>query len=256
MRILSKYHDYYDSAAGHGLDPERLYRRQSEHRVVETRFWNGHPHALPVPWTRDWCLGWEPVRSVVIGFCGRYYSAWIDATWEFTPENITSQRSAKHWLPLDEAVAKLVAFSDQIDRGWWFRNDPVWLERTVREHGRIVSEIPADAKIFRLLECPVFVLAGQGGYGARSVHTVEVITNPRLQNLGFERVRDSFSAFQDIATFLANDLVDIDAAPPTVGGDEVVARAKGFDEHSFRTMPPGRKKLNRKLNRERKRSGE
>jgi hypothetical protein len=82
---------------------------------------------------------------------------------------------------------------------------------------------------------------------------LEIVTNPRLANLGFEKQLDAFSTFQQIATFLSNELVGRDEAPTTVGGDLVVAQSKGFDEFSFRTLSPGQRKLNRMENRARKR---
>ena len=83
--------------------------------------------------------------------------------------------------------------------------------------------------------------------------SVEIITNPRLATLGFQQELDAFSAFQEITMFLGSALVAEPFVPDTVGDDELVARSKGFDEHSFRTASPGAKKANRKRNKEAKR---
>ncbi len=56
--------------------------------------------------------------------------------------------------------------------------------------------------------------------------------------------------------FLSGVLADLDRMPITTGGDEVVARSKGFDEFSFRNTAPGQKKLNRAENKKRKRNNE
>lgn len=80
-----------------------------------------------------------------------------------------------------------------------------------------------------------------------------LIANPRLADLGFQRILDPYACFQAIETFLGNQLAPPDLAPQRVGGDEIVAAQKGFDARSFRTDAPGRKKENRAANRLRKR---
>ena len=55
-----------------------------------------------------------------------------------------------------------------------------------------------------------------------------------------------------VSQYMSSVLCIKDDGPQTVGGDKVVAYAKGFDEYSFRTMAPGQKKTNRKNNKLRK----
>lgn len=48
--------------------------------------------------------------------------------------------------------------------------------------------------------------------------------------------------------FLGGVLSRHENIPPTTGGDEVLLRAKGFDEQSFKTASPGKKHKRRHKN--------
>jgi hypothetical protein len=187
-----------------------------------------------------------PVRSVTLGFCGRYFSTWLEATLPFTHESFAINSKDRHWLTLEEALDVTRDFITDREDGRWVRR---WIDRQLhimREHHSKVASLPRDLPPFLSLNSPVFAIAS-------SVRNLQILTNPRLQTLGFEKVIDAFRAFQDISTFLGNDLTESNATPLTVGGDEVIAKAKGFDEMSFRTAAPGHKKLNRKAHKVKKR---
>lgn len=251
MRIISKFHDYYDSAMAYGLDPARLYSRVPEMRTVDLRFWPGSRAVLPFPFRGYWGKS-SPARSLTVGFCGRHFPVWVDSAWPLGAEEFSSHEKERRWRSQEEALGDPNGYS-----GRYFEEQRERERRAMIEHDVKVRQAPRDVRAFRALGCPIYVLAATGGFGyyGWAPKEVQVITNPRLANLGFERVLDPYSAFQAIATFLENELAMTEAGPDTVGGDEVVARSKGFDETSFRTAAPGQKKLNRKANRERKRTG-
>jgi hypothetical protein len=195
-----------------------------------------------------------PIRSLTLGFCGKHFPIWVDFELPLDIGGLADHDKQKRWLSLEEALEKYQKFVAE-SNPWKLSGKPDWeyRRRLIVEHHRRVRKAPANVAPFRVLRCPIYVVARLDN-SWREPATVQIVTNPRLSNLGFERVLDSFSAFQTIATFLDNELATTEAGPDTVGGDEVVARAKGFDEHSFRTSAPGQKKQNRQANRERKRA--
>ena len=65
--------------------------------------------------------------------------------------------------------------------------------------------------------------------------------NPVLSDLGFQKIKDPYTAYQDIDTFVSNDLVRIDN-PADNFSDELKIHAHGFDKKSFRKAPTKRKK--------------
>jgi len=249
MRIISKFRDYYDSAMAHGLDPARLYSRVPELHELDLRFWPGSRAVFPRVSRGMWGIV-SPVRSLTLGFCGRHYPLWVDASWPFGVEEFSGHEKVKRWFTFDEAVeAQRIAF-DGKRPSWAGRGESegLYQGRLMTQHDGKVAGSPADPAIFRSFGCPIYVLEVSGGgyYGQAEPTHGQLISNPRLANFGFERVIDAFSAFQSIATFLDNELANTESGPNTVGGDEVVARSKGFDEQSFRTAAPGQKKLSRK----------
>jgi hypothetical protein len=114
-----------------------------------------------------------------------------------------------------------------------------------------ISNTPVDLRIHHIFEAPI-LLTYPAGWQLRDKHVVPILINPCLRNLKFQSLYDPFSCFQEISMFLANELAPPDIAPLRTGDDQTIARAKGFDDQSFRTAAPGIKKLNRKANRKRK----
>lgn len=82
------------------------------------------------------------------------------------------------------------------------------------------------------------------------------VVNPELEDIGFVRVIDPFTTYQEISMFLGGVLTTRETSTTTVGSDKVIIAQKGFDPvESFRIKAPGSKKIQRKLNRERKKGG-
>lgn len=183
-------------------------------------------------------------KSVILLFCGRSYVYWLDCA-RFghlasgtSSEKLMDFQSIQPWL------------ADLPNRKEFFYTHYVpEIEKAVKRM-KPFDGTELDLATFYAFNVPSLLVSRipeQGG-GKR----FEVLTNPRLQSIDFVRRMDPFTAFQSIETFIGSVIGRADEIPYTVGSDEVIARQKGFDEHSFRTMAPGLKKLHRKVNRNRK----
>ena len=253
MRIISKFHDYYDSAMGFGQDPGLVYRRDMKVQVIESRLWPGPETVLSAlvgkPWPYDWS---RALRSSLIGFCGRFY--WMCYKHPLVVGlDVTTNKEV--WLTDGQILEIETVLEDyRRESAWMTRRFGTREERVARTLSTVreaIASLPREESIFRALNAPVF-LATCSDPSWDHGFEVEITTNPRLATLGFQHVLDPFSAFQEIAMFLGSALATEDQAPRTVGDDRTIASAKGFDDQSFRTQAPGSKKTNRKLNRERK----
>ena len=131
------------------------------------------------------------------------------------------------------------------------RRGKAFCVKNVSTFARGMAGLAVDHDAHHYWRAPSLLLARRIGNGGPKQYAV--LRNPVLRDLEFQRVMDPFTAFQEIAMFLGGVLAVEDKAPLRAGSDEVVARQKGFDEWSFRTMSPGQKKLNRRANRLRKR---
>jgi hypothetical protein len=242
MRIISKFHDYYDSAQGYGQDPNLLYRRETDELVF--RPWGGDPR---ITQALDE-VKWSELKLGVLAFCGRIFPIWFPEALEVTVENLCKQTTEKMWLAPEEVEELLNSQEESMMRRKYWWDSAVGITRRVAPyHGLVIG-----AESFRLVSAPAFLCLRDGSSWPR-VTNLKVIRNPRLVNLGLQKLIDPFSAFQEIAMYLGSALTAEDTAPRTVGDDRIIARAKGFDDQSFRTAAPGQKKLQRAENRKRKR---
>jgi hypothetical protein len=62
-------------------------------------------------------------------------------------------------------------------------------------------------------------------------------TNVKLLDYDFQKVKDAYQIYQDIDTYLGNELAINKDVPDSTGTDIDLARAKGFNKLSFRKEP-------------------
>ena len=73
----------------------------------------------------------------------------------------------------------------------------------------------------------------------------EYVINPCLKELGFQKIVDPYTAFQEIDMYLGNNMAD--QFDPTLGRtDNEIRDSHGMDKWSFRNPAPGRKKRKQK----------
>lgn len=241
MRIISDFKDYYDS--GMGLDHEKdpLYLRKHEEdnilysdlpesirqsancSTIDLSFGLRTEIVLPPSPTQPY-YDRQTFSPRFLLFCGKAYGFWSSTgtTTEEMFQLILEDRQNKRRLRTPSMDSYLLPFG-----------------------------LPVAHDLHVRFNSPILLIGGFQrmvfGYQAR-IHI-----NPSLSRLRFYRFFDPFAAYQEIQTFIGSVLVQHDQAPQRVGSDEVIAAQKGFDpKYSFRTLPPGRKKENRKLNRARK----
>ena len=274
MRIISKYHDYYDGAMAHGIDPSLIYKRDQELVKASEVDWN--PGSVvdgifdSYPWDRNYWMNSTDLALLL--FCGKAYPYWYtqakdqatqkDRVWVVTCEALIERAGALYKRrrefkeergqirtgdPFFPRLSEAEGFLSGKDEFW----GPRFRAKNVEAFAKQVAGRPVDHNAHHHWKAPSLLLARRSGNGGPKQYAV--LRNPVLKDLEFQKVMDPFTAFQEIAMFLGGVLAVEDQAPLRVGSDEVVARQKGFDEWSFRTMPPGQKKLNRRANRIRKR---
>jgi hypothetical protein len=254
VRIISKFRDYYDSVQAHGQDPTLVYRRTTQEFAPQPHlFRHGDLYriAISAPHSHRWqVFGW------LVVFCGRLYPVW---------------KCEEHWcLDANEVALYLHDYWARNPKSYYPGSDD--FEETGRYrldiHGhrtrlgvcrvdidgflRQFSGFQVGPSIHQEFGAPVLLVCCMSDWSSEEI---KVVANPRLQELRFFTKVEPYTAYQEIAMYLGNELAQPDIAPQAVGDDETLARAKGFDEQSFRTKAPGNKKLNRKANKARKRQG-
>lgn len=248
MRIISPFKDYYDSAQAYGIDPYLRYYRQP--KLIEKIRLQDY---FPLPGIKSRLGYWNVIlaRTGLLIVCGRIYPFLLPNETVNFDQCQDSHAQLTRILPISRNDQRIV--SEEIDLP--FRDQNYWLE-IVNDYFDELDEVrgtQVNSAIHRYVGAPVLLTTfNQTDPWTPDAEPVQAITNPRLANFGFQSILDPFTCFQEIAQYLGNELAQPDIAPLRTGDDETIARAKGFDEQSFRTAAPGTKKLNRKINRARK----
>ena len=244
VKIVSPFKDYYDSMRAMDREPDPLYLRDTRTLDVERGWWARRPHQNPAMHDRRnavdplWTTTTIPQHPQlagtgrgVVGFCGRLYPF------------LTSGRVVCWTLP--HFIAAVTAAADDAEdrrvrderRQWldrYERNDRLhefsaraW-DHFMASRTRVVDDAP-----FRFFDAPVLVVTDE-----------HVVVNPQLRFYNFATQVDVYTAWQDLSTFLGNNLVkNVDVPRPV--SDRLKAEAHGFDQQSFRKAKRARAKVDR-----------
>jgi hypothetical protein len=213
VRIISKYKDYYDSAQGYGIDTTLVYERterEVKHPPVKGRTDNVWmiPRRFDLPGKK---FKWE-AECIVVGFCGQLYPCIIARTWYTYPEVPPTYVFYDHAM-YEEFLERFSVSSNR------FGGD------RLTDFFTTFSE--KSDKWFLEYNAPIFVVTCPHYDRVPIVHI-----NCALEEYQFYRIKDAYTAFQDISTYLGNVLV----GPKDILTieDKYKIEQHGFDKFSFR----------------------
>jgi hypothetical protein len=241
MLIRSDFHDYYDSALGiTGVDSDIIYRRFT-HTIADAdppegwfdapnqrRFFGRVTGYYPL-FSR--VAGYSLVREFIVGFCGE---AWYGI--EISRSGETKHNPFKNIFVYDDDIGTFIA--EYITPPHLMYEEGGSYNRFLDLRHRLgkYQDSGAISRLHRSHNVPVFVYIMGGS----------LILNPQLQEFGFMKVKETFSAFQDLQSYVGGVL---QAEAPEILDISDLDRLKqhGFDEKwSFRNPnPPNRKQHKR-----------
>lgn len=233
MRIISKFQDYYDSAAGYGIDKSLVYVRKTEtmgNINVMPRYNSCSASALHFNtyWSSKYQRYYTLVRKCIV-FCGTPYFIYHIERGENRYCYVGGDR-IKTFTDLYEAQEFLETLQiKKIQRPYWDQ----W--KDTKEAIKRVDWLEQHQQY----NCPIFAL-----YGPKSDFTQEgfrkehlfLVGNPCLKDDNFYKFVDPYTAFQEISMFIGGVL-------STAGNDMVqltdadLHAKHGYDKWSFRKMP-------------------
>lgn len=208
MYIISKFRDYYDTAATYGIDKTCVYERTE--KVIPYRLEEAHSRVLREhsSWFDDGLI------CGVIGFCGQLYPV------ANTPNAEPTIYYAKTEVP--EAAQKTFRsylYGPNID--FWDAGEWSCLKPIFQDH-----------------KAPVFLIQ-------KNSRKVELVLNPCLKPFEFYRIKPSAQAFQEIFQYISG-VLGVSTNPMASISDKKMAEKKGFDERSFKKDPGGKKRGKKK----------
>lgn len=246
MLIVSKFHDYYDTASVHGVDKTCVYLRNEEKIEIHGRGWRGDPNVILKDGTRfhlGQIASYETKRFVnadyefkkaILGFCGEIYPL-IKVVKTYSgyprpqPETYCfyDQPSFANFMAEEGIEGKKYRY------GSWYR-DRFDIDTDQGIHNFFDPNRWTQLEdLFAAFHVPCWV-----------VRESTVKLNPNLKKLGFMKIKDPQSAFQDIYMYMSGVL----GAPPKPTkpiDDKIMAASKGHDgEYSFK-KPPGKRGKNK-----------
>jgi len=244
MRIISKFHDYYDSIQSVGYDPELVYvRKQTTGRISKVSGWGvmGNPKfdmPLDMPHFSESFI--EHIRGMrhtygfrsympadftlfLVGFCGKYYLGGTHVTHDstFTYEPTATTQTFYDYDQADEYFLTYHKSKKQKPKRY-----PI-LKRLGESS---ITPFNDSIEPFRIINAPCFLVP------LHLMHDMEVTVNPCLADYQFYRLFDTYTAYQEIAMFLSGVLGWPENATVDIS-DTDMRDAKGFDDWSFKTPP-------------------
>lgn len=251
MRIISKFRDYYDHAAGMGIDKTLIYKR-SETRIelqkneefptyINDMF---KTMASPYRFRNNNCFTFN---EYVLGFCGKFYPFLNLKTDAFTtPTSNNLERD--NYLHSETAIR---AFLNNKRFGPMYTD---WTKRysskelcdswnplfCAQQYNKVFSQCPEHDEEFHAFNTPIILYAISDREWSKSKNrwTTDkwMKLNPDLSKLNFVTVIDPYTAFQEIAMYMSgvigcreNDMIQI--------SDTDMRDAKGFYDMSFKKHP-------------------
>lgn len=233
MLIVSKFHDYYDTAVGMGVDKTVVYERATDDsawREVTQSTADHRFNGLRVGRDR-WNVS---LFCAEVGFCGTWYPAVradVDAAWP-----ARSPAPAVFYTP--ETLAEFmhncgIAATPRHRARWRTARSDLILQGT--EACKAYFKPYEDETLFRKHKCPVLVrrTVQLSEFADRSRATGHYAVNPRLADWQFQKVKDPFAAFQEIFMFISGVLgVNTREIITLLDVDKI--HKHGFDKFSFR----------------------
>lgn len=241
MRIISKFHDYYDGLATFEKT-DRIYDRKSESYSIDLKRKYGKGSGLyDLRWTfhvgeSDWLVNnrvcWRVRNAVygVLGVCGKLYPTMSVIVSETHDSPILNN----YFYHLEDLAIFLESQKVRVNmRSYWGE------QIQPKEVLPMLVNNQCIKNMFTEFQTPIFYLEfipncrGIGKFdGIKNQHVLT--TNVRLVDFQFQKFKDAWQVYQDIDTYLGNELALNKNVPDSTGNDVDLAKAKGFDKWSFR----------------------
>jgi len=226
MRIISKFKDYYDGVGAGDLDHIPVYERHEKQIELIQPFprgWRQSKYLIvnrnnKVSGFKSGLVTERSLYTYVIGYCGELYPIL-----KVVQDNGSI---SKYWYEYDVST-----YLNYVEKPRWSFDRH---EQNLNEWLELIKTLKLK-DIFKEHNVPVFIFDGFEIDTRKGTQPVlQVTLNPRLRKYEFYKVKEPYTAYQDIRVYVGNDLAhDTEVDVPT-GDDKTLAESKGYDKWSFR----------------------
>ena len=240
----NKFHDYYDGIAKQYTDKTIVYDRT--HKINDkslifknellTKYYKISSR-LPEHSSRGETGVYKlfDVTPLLLCFCGKLYITFEVKDTYFKPGNADMEIK---YLSSQDEVLEFINEYEFDSRRIYFARDSDFTSKNINDAYATIDRINCD-DILIDNNAPVILFRGSlAGYTSGEV----AIINPRLSDTGFIKIKEPFTCFQDIQTYISNVLVNNDNKNIVKIGNNDLIQSKGFDlKSSFRKESNSRK---------------
>lgn len=220
MLICSKFHDYYDSSMGLGIDKTVVYNRITSIAVAPNKIKDRDLFDIIERLPPKRITSHNTMQGKVLLLCG-----------EAIPFiEVTLDDKSYHFYSLDKATdfinAKGISLSS-----YYF-----WWKRHYVDNLKGIKNFLEDktfsglTRLHHIHKCPIIVVSA-------SNKDEYVTLNPNLKSIGYQTQKDPYTLFQSIYMFLSGVLGTPEKQPRPIS-DKIKAANAGHDSpYSFRNLP-------------------
>jgi hypothetical protein len=239
MKIVSPFHDYYDTALGFGIDTSIMYDRRETEIELQPNDFKETLSEIPSHRGRDYWRKPEvnefDAVPIIVGFCGRLYPGYEIEF--YRPGALAGGWDRLFAFSMD-ALKRCIVEAEPDGLRWFCRkrdkyssvkwNRPSFTEGGVEAY--FSRGFPEFERLFQDHKVPVFSLRFERrvdqGSGTRRFNTLTL--NPRLNAYSFQKVVDPYTAFQEIMMYITGVLGTGESSTVQIS-DRMMSEKKGFD---------------------------
>lgn len=224
MRIISKYHDYYDTVRAYGTDNTIRYIRKEEvltkkHpdykliyktlKIDNLYYINAHTEYILDYYIVSFCGKVIPIVEFYLG--GKRHICYNIKSADEVVKQYGKKEQQELWEPKRRKLRRSLR-SKVID---------------------LFKHISSNTEeLHHHLKAPVFMYGRHYNYEYDGC----IVINPKLSKLEFYKYMDAYTAYQELAQYVGGILSNT-SQPPDKISDEDKKAMHGFDKWSFKTMP-------------------
>ena len=220
MRIISKFRDYYDGVMKTGMDREVVYVRATVDVLLDKAWKLGFDTKRMTAFSMSGKSGTYTIWTTFLGYCGTIYKVYM----------VTGDLG--HHVFYDYEEFKTYMLDTKLGSGYDFGERRYWPSRYQEFRDYDTSKM---SELFHKFQTPLFLLNHE--YHYRKPDKTTLTLSPCLKDLEFQRIKDPYTAYQDIFQFVAGTLNKPENKMVKISDKDKIAK-HGFDKWSFRQKGP------------------
>ena len=220
MRIISKFHDYYDSIQGYGFDPTITFVRKTQ-EIHKHKLSKDIPDTgLYVYYSDPYGDNFKPDVECYgdIYFCGKRYR-FIQTKRKEKFITYYSFESINKYILKYNKKRHIQSYIN----GFRFSGSQ---QKALKNYFIFNDNFESNVKLHEEFDSPIFVV-----YNTRN--EPNLVINPSLKDMQFQKVFNPYSTFQEIDMFLSGVMQSPDKNMINIS-DKDMRDKKGFNNKSFK----------------------